>query len=68
MGQPSFDCAKATFTDETAICANSELSRGDVEANETFNAARHNAGIRKDVLNITRESLANRHACGDSVK
>src|SRR5664279_1243089 len=43
-GQPSFDCAKATYPDEHAICSNPELSELDKAVAAGFEYLRRSKG------------------------
>src|SRR5579863_8395965 len=60
---PSFDCSKASFPDERAICASPELSQLDTRVAAGYLYVRGHAG--EQVARATRDrSLQMRHACG----
>ena len=59
---PSFDCTKATATDEKAICADAKLSKLDVALNDGY--TRMVAALGKDTANkVHAPFLRRRHAC-----
>ena len=59
---PSFNCAKATYADEYAICSNAELSRLDIVANAGYEYLRYVYG-HLYANSITLPLLRVRHAC-----
>ena len=59
---PSFDCAKATYADEYAICSNPELSQLDNVANAGYEYVRGVLG-HQYANSITLPLLRARHAC-----
>lgn len=63
QARPSFDCGRATEADEVAICSDPALARLDVLHADRYAAARR-ADPRGADANA-RESLAERHACGN---
>jgi hypothetical protein len=63
---PSFDCAKAMYPDERAICSNAELSQLDNVANAGFEYVRRVYGIQY-AKSVTLPPLQARRACGSDV-
>ncbi len=61
--KPSFDCAKATYPDERAICSNAELSQLDNIANAGYEYVRRTNGAQF-AKSITLPLLQSRRACG----
>jgi uncharacterized protein len=59
---PSFNCAKATYADEYAICSNAELSQLDNIANAGYEYVRDARGAQY-ANSITLSLLRDRHAC-----
>jgi uncharacterized protein len=64
---PSFDCSKARYADELAICASDDLGRRDRIADFVFEAARALPELHDQVISLTRVSLNARRACGSDV-
>lgn len=58
----SFDCRRATFPDERAVCADPGLSELDDQASVAFAQARRTSGDQ--VVGVGRRFLASRRACG----
>jgi uncharacterized protein len=63
---PSFDCTKATSTDDRAICANDELSSLEKTMNENFKYAM-SVGDPGMVRDLARRNLVKRRACKDNI-
>lgn len=59
---PSFDCHKATFADEKAICASPQLSEIDLLVNEAYRGFKPAYG--GDKRTIAHEFARDRRACG----
>jgi uncharacterized protein len=62
---PSFDCAKASTSDERAICSDSRLSELDRIVAAAYERARSEQGAEQ-VTAKARDLLASRRACGDN--
>ncbi len=58
----SFDCRRATFPDERAVCANPGLSELDDQASTAFAQAKRVSGDQ--AVGLGRRFLASRRACG----
>lgn len=65
--QPSFDCAKAKYSDELAICGTPSLAHLDQLTNRAFKQVRGIPESSQVALIRTREFLAARRACNDNV-
>lgn len=65
----SFDCQKATTTDEKAICANRTLNDKDVEMATTYRllTGLFAMGARGAMQDQQRQWLTSRHQCGADV-
>jgi uncharacterized protein len=63
---PSFDCAKATYPDEHAICSNAELAQLDNVANAGYEYVRRVYGSQYS-KSVTLPLLHARQACGSDV-
>jgi hypothetical protein len=66
MPKPSFDCAKATYADEYAICSNAELSQLDNVANAGYEYVRRVYGTQYS-KSATLPLLHARQACGSNI-
>jgi len=64
--KPSFDCAKAIYPDERAICSNTELSQLDNLANAGYEYVRRVNGNQL-ARSFTLPLLQARRACGSDV-
>jgi uncharacterized protein len=62
---PSFDCAKASTSDERAICSDPRLSELDRAVAAAYASARSQVGAEQ-VTEKARDLLASRRACGDN--
>lgn len=63
---PSFNCAKATYPDERAICSNAELSQLDNVANAGYEYVRRVYGTQYS-KSVTLPLLHARQACGSNI-
>ena len=62
----SFDCAKASFKDERAVCADPLLSRLDERLAKAYReAARGKDGTAEEARQVALDFMADRFACGD---
>jgi uncharacterized protein/RNA polymerase subunit RPABC4/transcription elongation factor Spt4 len=64
--KPSFDCAKATYSDEQAICSNAELAQLDNVASAGYEYVRRTNGAQF-AKSVTLPLLQARRACGSNV-
>lgn len=62
----SFDCSRAEYPDEVAICADASLSKQDEIVSQAYQQAKAASG-KKKINKITRKLLDARHACGNDV-
>jgi uncharacterized protein len=64
---PSFDCAKAKYADEQAICSSDDLASLDIESSNAYLSLKQSIG--KSAANkIARPILRERRACGSDIE
>jgi uncharacterized protein len=67
---PSFDCHRATWQDEIAICENAELSALDRQLAKFYTDAKNifKSGFKAHIRHAQREWLEKRHECGADIE
>jgi uncharacterized protein len=67
---PSFDCHRATWQDEIAICNSEELSALDRQLAKFYTDAKNifKGGYKDHVRHAQRQWLEKRHECGSDVE
>lgn len=65
--RPSFDCEKATYADEKAICATPSLAERDLLTTQAFEQAKAIPSSHKAALQAARKFIAARRACKGGV-